>query len=47
MLPSKKAMEAGRSGRASAAEVDKYLEKYCKEVEIYVKVVKEFVLASL
>jgi hypothetical protein len=47
MLPNKKAMEAGRSGGPSAAEVDKYLEKYCKEVEIYAKVVKEFVLASL
>nr|CAB3477953.1 unnamed protein product [Digitaria exilis] len=43
----KKAKEAGRSGGPSAAEVDKYLEKYRKDAEICVNAVEESVRASL
>ncbi|CAO2183247.1 unnamed protein product [Urochloa humidicola] len=44
----KKAKEAGRSGRGpSAAEVDKYLEKFRKDAEICVNAVEESVRASL
>ncbi|XP_066312318.1 uncharacterized protein [Miscanthus floridulus] len=43
----KKAKEAGRGGGPSAAEVDKYLEKYRKDAEICVNAVEESVRASL
>ncbi|AQK97477.1 Ubiquitin-like superfamily protein [Zea mays] len=43
----KKAKEAGRRGGPSAAEVDKYLEKYRKDAEICVNAVEESVRASL
>ncbi|RLN23481.1 hypothetical protein C2845_PM07G18980 [Panicum miliaceum] len=43
----KKAKEAGRRGGSSAAEVDKYLEKYRKDAEICVNAVEESVRASL
>ncbi|XP_062206516.1 uncharacterized protein LOC133908487 [Phragmites australis] len=44
----KKAKEAGRrGGGASAADVDKYLEKYRKDAEICVNAVEESVRASL
>ncbi|KAL6615798.1 hypothetical protein ACP70R_038068 [Stipagrostis hirtigluma subsp. patula] len=43
----KKAKEMGRSGGVSAAEVDKYLEKYRKDAEICVTAVEESVRASL
>ncbi|KAJ1284798.1 hypothetical protein BS78_03G232800 [Paspalum vaginatum] len=43
----KKAKEAGRGGGPSAAEVDKYLEKFRKDAEICVNAVEESVRASL
>ncbi|OEL35829.1 hypothetical protein BAE44_0003153 [Dichanthelium oligosanthes] len=43
----KKAKEAGRGKGPSAAEVDKYLEKYRKDAEICVNAVEESVRASL
>ncbi|KAL6845418.1 hypothetical protein ACP4OV_024913 [Aristida adscensionis] len=43
----KKAKEAGRSGGVSAAEVDKYLEKFRKDAEHCVNAVEESVRASL
>ncbi|WVZ69273.1 hypothetical protein U9M48_018086 [Paspalum notatum var. saurae] len=43
----KKAKEAGRGGGPSAAEVDKYLEKFRKDAEICVNTVEESVRASL